>query len=120
MTVMAGATLLAGCKSPDPAAFGSVRPGMSKAEVRAQLGRPSSRVQADLTHSSGKWASRWHWGDTLGTLATHAVMPDQPPPPHVWTVWFDASGTAIAVEAPTPKEARDDTAPWAPPKLPNR
>jgi hypothetical protein len=120
MTLLTGTTIIIGCRRPDVAAFREVTPGMSKAEVLERLGQPSSRVKGDLAHNNATWASRWHWGDTLGTLATHAVMPDQPPPTRVWTVWFDASGTAINVEAPDQAHRHIETAPWEPPKLPNR
>ena len=120
MTLLTGTTSIVGCRSPGGAAFRGVTPGMSKAEVLELLGQPSSRVEADLAHNNATWASRWHWGDTLGTLATHAMMPDQPPPPRVWTVWFDASGTAINVEAADQVHQQIEMAPWEPPKLPNR
>jgi hypothetical protein len=120
MILLTSTTIIIGCRSPAEAAFNGVTLGMSKAEVVERLGQPSSRVEADLAHHNATWASRWHWGDTLGTLATHATMPDQPPPPRVWTIWFDASGTAINVEAADQAHRHIETAPWEPSKLPNR
>jgi len=111
---------LVGCRAPAPNSFASVSLGMSKDEVVALLGRPSSRMQHPEDETRSAWQERWHWGDTLGTLATNAAMPDQPPPPRLWTVWFDSKGKVLRVEAPDmAREAGRDT-PWLPPTIPPR
>ena len=66
MTLLTGTTIIIGCRRPDGTAFTAVTPGMSKAEVLERLGQPSSRVKGDLARNNATWASRWHWGDTLG------------------------------------------------------
>lgn len=112
--------LLWGCRSPESANFDTIEPGMSTGDVIDRLGQPSSRMNAPEDGANTAWASRWHWGDTLGTLATHATMPDQPPPANVWTVWFDSDGAVLAATPPSRTHNTAETAPWEPPPLPNR
>ncbi len=117
----AAATLaLGGCRAPQPAHFDTIRPGMTSAEVVNHLGRPTSRVDAPEGSGDANWASRWHWGDTLSTLATHAAMPEQPPAATVWTVWFDQDGIVVALTPPSRQHNRAAAPPWEPPALPDR
>jgi hypothetical protein len=118
--VIALAVAPSGCRTPEPTHFGTITPGMTEREVLDRLGRPSSRIDAPDAGPPAGWATRWHWGDTLGTLATQATMPDQPPPPNVWTVWFNADGAVVAASPPSQTHNQAETAPWEPPPAPSR
>jgi hypothetical protein len=115
--VMGMVASVAGCRAPAQSSFAGVSPGMNEEEVVALLGPPSSRMQQPEDESRSAWHERWHWGDTLGTLATNAAMPDQPPPARLWTVWFDSKGTVLRVDSP--HDTTRDT-PWLPPSIPAR
>ncbi|MCP4759803.1 MAG: outer membrane protein assembly factor BamE [Planctomycetes bacterium] len=109
----------AGCRSPQEGSFAGISPGMSQEQVIDVLGPPSSRLHAADDRPESPWSVRWHWGDTLGTLATTAAMPDQPPPNRVWTVWFDSDGRVLRAASPIVSHGQDD-APWLPPSIPPR
>lgn len=119
MTLTIVTAFAGGCRSPQGDSFEGISRGMSRDEVIEVLGPPSSRLNAPADSPGSPWAVRWHWGDTLGTLATHAAMADQPPPGRVWTVWFDASGHVIEATSPHDSPASSDT-PWLPPPTPAR
>jgi len=104
------------CRAPEAASFDRISPGMSRQEVEAELGPPSSTVPAPEGRT---WSSRSHWGDTLSTIATHAAMADQPPPPNVWTVWFDEQDVVLRAD-PAGTMRTPDLAPWEPPPPPVR
>ncbi|MBT5582890.1 MAG: hypothetical protein HOJ54_02670, partial [Phycisphaerae bacterium] len=70
----------ASCESPTATSYQHVSSGMSEAQVQEILGRPSSKLQQSPSATDQTWTERWHWGDTLSTRATNAIMPDQPPP----------------------------------------
>lgn len=105
----------AGCSSPEAGSFQSIRPGMTADEVRQHLGKPSSEM-TPVPGSEISWARRWHYGDTLSTLATNTLMPDQPPHWRVWTVWFDQDDRVIDVQSPSSARAPS----WRPPPVPPR
>ena len=114
-----GTALLAGllqsCQSPGVEDYQAITPGMTAAAVEAHLGAPSSRLHAPEAmpdHPPLPWAQRWHWGDTLSTAATNALFADQPPAPQIGTVWFDANGTVLRVQAPR-LEVERAADPWA-------
>lgn len=119
-TLMGLLITLVGCHAPAQTSFARVTPGMSEQDVVALLGAPSSRVHPQEDERDRVWQERWHWGDTFGTIATNAVMPDQPPPARLWTVWFDADGTVLRVESPTDGRDGSRTTPWLPPAIPPR
>lgn len=107
--------LLQGCQSPQADAYQSIHAGMTATDVEAHLGAPSSRLHAPdplQGQPALPWAQRWHWGDTLSTAATNAVFADQPPAPQLGTVWFDAKGTVLRVQAPL-SEVQSMQDPWA-------
>lgn len=110
----------AGCEAPSATSYQHVSRGMSEAQVQEILGRPSSRLKQSPSATDQAWAERWHWGDTLSTRATNAIMPDQPPPPQIGTVWFDASGQVVRAEAPQPTTSEPLDTPWLPPAIPAR
>ena len=118
-TLIAGLILIPACRSPHAGVFEGVQPDMSKSDVVALLGKPSSTLACDDSTPS-PWAERWHWGDTLGTMATNLAMPDQPPSTRVWTVWFDQRGRVIRSEAPAAEPAMADDTSWLPPAAPPR
>jgi hypothetical protein len=113
-TILTVTVALGGCRAPEPASFAGITPGMSQEEVIVVLGPPSSQLRRPEDDADQKWHERWHWGDTLGTLATNVAMPNQPPPARLWTVWFDDSGKVLSVESPRPQ--LQDT-PWLPPAI---
>lgn len=110
--------LLSACRAPEDQRFASIHQGMSRQAVETALGPPSSSIVSDQADSP--WRTRAHWGDTLSTLATHALMPDQPPPGRVWTVWFDEQDQVIKIEGPRADEGSLRQAPWQPPPRPSR
>jgi hypothetical protein len=109
---------LCGCQARTAAQFASIQPGMNEQQVLEHLGQPSSRLKAPEASEevSHRWAHRWHWGDTLSTSLSNSMFPDQPPPPTLGTIWFDADGRVLAVQAPMRADSPEATGPidpWA-------
>jgi len=116
-TILTVMVALGSCRAPEPASFAGITLGMSQEEVIVVLGPPSSQLRRPEDDADQEWHERWHWGDTLGTLATNVAMPDQPPPARLWTVWFDDSGKVLSVESPRPQLQDATDTPWLPPAL---
>jgi len=95
----------AGCATPPAEVFAAIRPGMTQDEVVAALGEPSSRhrVPGDERALRG-YAERYHYGDTIGSLASQVIFSDLPDP-RVWSVLFDAEGRVVGVIEPEPDDA---------------
>jgi hypothetical protein len=92
------AMLQTGCASDQTVArFGSVAPGMSKDEVVALLGAPSSRWTL-VEKRDGLDGERLQWGDGLSSLASSAVFEGDPD--RAYSVVFDAEGKVVSRSAP--------------------
>lgn len=81
------AVAVAAC-GPSSAQFSGLKQGMTKAEVVALLGEPSSRYPALEGKDGPARVERWQWGDSLSSLATSAAFSDQDAPDNVWVVYF--------------------------------
>lgn len=102
------AALAVGCTPPaHEANWDRLRPGMGRADVEALLGRPSSSVVL-RPHDQDRAGQapdapvgeRWQYGDTLSSLATGAVFPDQADE-RAWCVFFGAEGTVTGFRPPS-------------------
>ncbi|MFM1822417.1 MAG: hypothetical protein RI967_683 [Planctomycetota bacterium] len=85
--------------------FGRVAPGMSRDEVVAILGEPSSRW-ALVEARDGLDGERLQWGDSLSSLASGAAF--RGAPERAWSVIFDAGGSVV--EAVPPRWIDDERA----------
>ena len=106
MSMIAGPGLfLAACASQRVVdRFGEVQPGMTRDEVVALLGEPSSRWPLDQ-RSDGMTGERLQWGDGLSSLASSAVYKGQPD--RAYCVDFDGSGRVVSKAAPVWVEEPD-------------
>lgn len=88
---------IAGCAMQCQENFGSLREGMTKPEVEALLGKPSSRWPGERPGEEG--TERWQYGDNLSSLATSGVFraPDES---RVYVVWFNADGIVSSYSEP--------------------
>jgi outer membrane protein assembly factor BamE (lipoprotein component of BamABCDE complex) len=93
LATLCGLLVLAGCAQQAADNFHAIRPGMTKAEVEDLLGRPSSIWTDD------EGLERWHWGDSLSSLATSGVFREADTA-RVWVVWFDAEGLVRSSREP--------------------
>ena len=100
MSVIAGLALLpAACASQRVVDhFGEIEPGMTRDQVVAMLGEPSSHWT--LSHKfDGMEGERLQWGDGLSSLASSAVYHGKPD--RAYCVDFDKSGKVVDKAAPT-------------------
>ncbi len=88
---------LTGCAAQCQEHFGSLREGMSKDDVQALLGKPSSRWPGDRPGEEG--TERWQYGDNLSSLATSGVFHDADAN-RVYVVWFDKDGKVTSYSEP--------------------
>lgn len=90
--------LLAACASQRVVDnFPGVRPGMSQAEVIAQLGEPSSRWPLTAARD-GIDGERLQWGDGVSSLASSAAFRGEPE--RAYSVVFGADGKVLRTAAP--------------------
>ena len=97
---LAALLAVAGCASPAyESNWDRLRPGMDRSEVEALLGRPSSTYLPPAPEPGPSASTavpaigeRWQYGDTLSSLATRAVCPDQADE-RAWCVFFSPDGT---------------------------
>lgn len=109
---------VAGCAAPaHEAHWGQLRVGMSKDEVRTVLGRPSSSVvlrdhaaPAGAAAPAAATGERWQYGDTLSSLATGAVFPDQADE-RAWCVFFSPGGAVTGFLPPAWATSAQSVAP---------
>jgi len=97
-----------GCAPPaHEAHWDRLRTGMSRPDVEALLGHPSSSVilrshqpAAAGSPPGAPVGERWQYGDTLSSLATGAIFPDQADE-RAWCVFFGADGTVTGFRPPS-------------------
>jgi hypothetical protein len=96
---IASLCLSQGCESKYQDNWGKVHTGMTKQEVEALLGPPSSKYDAKEVDGEVVVAEdRWQYGDNLSTLATGALFPSQAHP-HAWAISFGPSGRVSQIQA---------------------
>ena len=98
--VMLLSTGLAGCQKQAQPGFELVEPGMTRDQVRAILGAPSS-TYARESDSQGALLrlERWQYGDNLSTFTTGVFFSDLPSD-SVWVVFFDEEGRVAGTQEP--------------------
>jgi hypothetical protein len=117
---IAAAAVLAGCEAPQyEQRWDRLHVGMSKAQVEALLGKPSSVYRPKASAQKGTGAApgaadalpaapdatasaargeRWQYGDTLSSFATGAVFPDEADE-RAWCVFFGQDGRVTGYRA---------------------
>ncbi len=113
---VACAAHLAGCDSPQyEQRWERLHTGMTQGEVEALLGKPSSvhvpkkRSEGAEDASGPARGERWQYGDTLSSLATGAMFPDEADE-RAWIVFFGQDGKVTGYRAAgwtTGRRARD-------------
>ncbi|MFM8640126.1 MAG: hypothetical protein ACKOEL_05765 [Planctomycetota bacterium] len=106
MALAAAALSSAACQSPAyETNWNRLRAGMDHAEVEALLGRPSSTYAppppdaAERERPSAVPMERWQFGDTLSSMATRAMFPDEADE-RAWCVFFGADGRVSGFRPP--------------------
>lgn len=96
----------AACQSPAyETNWNRLRAGMDHGEVEALLGRPSSTYAppppdaAKGERPSAVPMERWQFGDTLSSMATRAMFPDEADE-RAWCVFFGADGRVSGFRPP--------------------
>lgn len=98
--VLVAVVVACGCETQHATNWGRLQQGLSKPEVAALLGEPSSRIDARRQGNDVIVAfDRWQYGDNLSTLATGALFPGEAPD-RVWAVYFDDEGHVLAFREP--------------------
>ncbi len=89
-----------GCNQPSGSNFDDVAVGMTRDEVAAILGAPTStrRTPEEELPQIG-YAERWQYGDSLSTLATNAIFTEAPDG-RVYVVFFDEAGRVLETRRP--------------------
>ena len=91
--------LLSACASQQVVdRFDDVTPGMTRDEVVALLGKPSSRWTLSPS-LDGMTGERLQWGDGLSSLVSGAMYRGKPD--RAYCVDFDDSGRVVSKAAPT-------------------
>jgi hypothetical protein len=108
LAVAACACTLTACAPPHyETNWGKVHAGMSKDEVEALLGKPSSTFSPQQTAAEPKEGARvrprarerWQYGDTLSSLGTRAVFPEEADE-RTWCVFFGPDGRVTTFQRP--------------------
>ena len=114
---------LAGCQSPlHETNWNRLQVGMTHAQVEATLGKPSSTYvppppkepAAAARPTSPARGERWQYGDTLSSLATRAIYPDEADE-RAWCVFFGPDGTVSGFRPPSWADAMRSADPAARP-----
>lgn len=101
--VLAGA-LTAGCAPPQyEENWSLLRVGMTRDQVEATLGEPSSTFAPTAMRGEaappGSARERWQYGDTLGSLGTRVLFPEEADE-RAWCVFFGPDGRVTEFERP--------------------
>jgi hypothetical protein len=106
VAIIALAAALAGCESPRyETNWNRLRAGMDRADVESLLGRPSSTYvppppdAAQQDRPSQVRSERWQYGDTLSSMATRAMFPDEADE-RAWCVFFGSDGRVSGFRPP--------------------
>lgn len=102
--LLLGLLLLAGCAQQYQDNWHLLHTGMTKDQVEALLGKPSSTYVSPVTQeadggSLARARERWQYGDTLSSLGTRVIFPDEADQ-RTWRVFFGADGRVIEFERP--------------------
>ena len=110
VAALAACVALAACDAPRyETNWNRVQTGMTREQVAELLGEPSSRHRPKysdeerLRAATGGvtlTAERWQYGDTLSSLATGALMPNEADE-RAWCVFFGPDGTVTDRRAPS-------------------
>ena len=123
VTSMLAVAALAGCESPlHETNWNRLQVGMTHAQVEATLGKPSSTYvppppkdpAASARPTSPARGERWQYGDSLSSLATRAVYPDEADE-RAWCVFFAPDGTVSGFRPPSWADAKRSADPSARP-----
>jgi hypothetical protein len=107
LAAIVAAAALAGCAAPrHEECWSRLRCGMTRPEVEQLLGRPSSTFvppaapDGTVPPDRGPRGERWQYGDTLSSMATRAMFPDEADE-RAWCVFFGADGTVSGFRPPS-------------------
>lgn len=105
---VASVLVLSACASQDVVErFDRVKPGMTRDEVIAMLGTPSSgRLLTEAR--DGIDGERLQWGDSLSSLASSAAFEGDPE--RAYSVVFDKGGTVVRAVPPAWVDAEREEA----------
>lgn len=105
--VTAFAAVLAGCQAPRyETNWNRLRAGLGRDEVESLLGHPSSTYAppppdpARPDRAPVVRMERWQYGDTLSSMATRAMFPDEADE-RAWCVFFGADGRVSGFRPPS-------------------
>lgn len=100
------AAAIPACQSPQyETNWNRLRAGLDRPEVEALLGRPSSTYAPPPPDPAGGDRSqavrmeRWQYGDTLSSMATRAMFPEEADE-RAWCVFFGADGRVSGFRPP--------------------
>lgn len=102
------ACVLCGCAPPQyETNWSHMHAGMTRDEVQALLGKPSSTFTPRAQRSDGEADAsarsnameRWQYGDTLSSLGTRALFPEEADE-RTWCVFFGPDGKVTEFERP--------------------
>ncbi len=108
LSAMACAVVLTACAPPQyETNWSKMHAGLSKDEVEALLGKPSSTFTPQQPASEPKEGARvrprarerWQYGDTLSSLGTRALFPEEADE-RTWCVFFGPDGRVTSFERP--------------------
>jgi hypothetical protein len=101
--LLGGAALVAGCEAPAyETNWSRLREGMTREQVEQLLGKPSSTYVPPARTgqvATGRERERWQYGDTLSSLGTRALFPDEADE-RAWCVFFGSDGRVVEFERP--------------------
>lgn len=100
------ALALAACAAPrHEQGWSRLRAGLSRGEVQELLGAPTSTYvppppSGETDKARVRGVERWQYGDSLSSLATRAVFPEEADE-RAWCVFFGPDGRVTGYRAPS-------------------